>query len=332
MDALVATSPKKSDKYSKAPPAPAPPRVAFGNITPDILNRASRYVDVVKFMKADNQAEVSDVCEAERYHFETTAAYCLQNGTGLQRSMLNSLRDNEFTTAVQSINEQLKGLKTQNDDLQKQNKDLKQHVEKLEQHVEKLEQQSKTQNQDLKQLVVKLEEQSNTQNKDLKQLSEKQGTKLESLEKHVGRICASLHNDRARKRNNGTYAQFLEEPAIYGKLSILPLLKEVQGQMNVTSLRERSETVRSLPEVPSIGSKYSEGPATWDDLFKVNHLDLLKMCQWYNDRMGIAKGHNLEQRRHAVAAWLSGRNFELETIASPAAAAAESRTSDSDSE
>ena len=110
--------------------------------------------------------------------------------------------------------------------------------------------------------------------------------------------------------------------------------------MNVTSLREsslreRRELVRSLPsllEVPSIGSKYFEGPATWDDLFKVNHLDLLKMCQWYNDCMGIAKGHNLEQRRHAVAAWLSGRNFELETIASPAAAAAESRTSDSDSD
>ncbi len=39
-------------------------------------------------MNRVDQAEIGDVCEAERYHFEIGAAYCLQNGTGLQRSIM----------------------------------------------------------------------------------------------------------------------------------------------------------------------------------------------------------------------------------------------------
>jgi hypothetical protein len=314
---------------------PAPPRVAFENINPSIMNRASRYVDVVKVMEKDGQAEVTDVCEAERYHFETTAAYCLQNGTGLQRSMINSMRDSEFMSAVRKITEQLQDLQNQNKDLKTQNEDLKKHVEHMEA-------QSKKQNEDLKQHVTdKLELLQNqnkdlkTQNDDLKKHVTDKLEPLEMLEKQVRTIGASLHNDRIRKRNNGTYAQFLKDPDTNGKLSIIPLIKEVQGQMDVTSLstlhesREIVEKVRPLREVPFVGSKYSEGPSTWNDLFKAHHLDMLKMCQWYNDSMGIAKHHNRVQRQHVVAAWLSGRNLKPEEIANPASAAAESRASPS---
>ena len=82
----------------------APPRAAFGDINTNILKEASAYVDTVKGAMRSDTATADDLCEAERYLFEVSAAYSLQTDDSVLRSMIDS-------TVVEKIKPELEALK-----------------------------------------------------------------------------------------------------------------------------------------------------------------------------------------------------------------------------
>ena len=294
MNDVIATSPKKSDVLSKEIFVPG--RIAMSEIDSNRLNQAASYVGVVQSMVRSGKAQESDVCEAERYYFEATAAYSLKSSSGLQQSMTKALKVDDLMAAIKEMGEVLGQVKKQNEEVKKQNEEIKNQNEEVKDQIEDLNKQT----------------QENT--------------------KEIAKIGSQLRNDRIRKCNNEGYSLYQKRTESYGDLSILPLTKECVGQMDVKHLRLENDdmpVLELLHEAPLVGKTYEATPATWSDLFSMSHWDILKMCQWYNEDMGIVQGHSQEQRRRAVAAWFTGRNPELDE-AGAASVDAESSSSPPD--
>ena len=68
-----------------------PSRIALADIIPNRICQANAYVSFVEAMGKVGNASEEDLCEAERYRFEATAAYCLQNDSALQTSAMDKV-------------------------------------------------------------------------------------------------------------------------------------------------------------------------------------------------------------------------------------------------
>ena len=260
---LVISSPRSSQTLSRAISKESkPPRIVLGNIDSNKLNQASAYVQVVQAMRQAGQAEEDDVCDAERYQFETIAAYCLQAQHGSAESTLISVVNAKVLHPI------LKCVEDSTNKLMEQNKNmLQEESQKIMKHNEK---------------------------------------KIEELGYQIN---VQLRNDRMRKKNEAGYSLFLENPVVDDDSHIFPIRKEIPGQMvvrHIKSVADNASTPVLLDNDAPTGESFESMPSTWTEVLNMTHNDILKMCQWYNDGMGIVESHNLVQRQLAVAAWLTG--------------------------
>ena len=220
--------------------------------------------------------------EGESNKLEVTAGYSLQKNTGLLRSMTDSVIQTNTTSQLKALkNEIIAEIKEQKNELGGQIKELGEQVNELVEQI--------------------------------KELGKEFGGRLNKLE-------TMLYNDRARKKNDDGYSKYLQNTHAFGSLRIFPLKKENAGQMNVTQLKGKHDQA-PIPVSPMIGKTYEAGPATWNDLFGMSHHQVLAMCQWHNDDMGIVQSQDLNQRHFAIAAWLTGRALPSNSVNDAAAAA-----------
>jgi hypothetical protein len=157
----------------------------------------------------------------------------------------------------------------------------------------------------------------------LKQENEKQFQKFkEEFKKEIQQqvqemgtqIKAQIHNFKVQQKNSATYLEYSAKPTDDNLALIYPLVKAVPGQMNVVSIKSENDTYDPPDQLacdPTVGSRYPLMPSTWNSFFKTTHHEILRMCQWHNDDMGITKSQKLVvQRQLAVMTWLTGRCVE----------------------
>ena len=180
-------------------------------------------------------------------------------------------------------------------------------------------------------IIAEIKEQKNELGGQIKELGEQVNELVEQIKElgkefggRLNKLETMLYNDRARKKNDDGYSKYLQNTHAFGSLRIFPLKKENAGQMNVTQLKGKHDQAPipvSLEEEPMLGKTYEAGPATWNDLFGMSHHQVLAMCQWHNDDMGIVPSQDLNQRHFAIAAWLTDRAFPSNSVNDAAAAA-----------
>ena len=257
-----------------------PSRITMEHIDPNTLDQAFDCAQIVHAMKNSGQAEDCDFREAERYRFETTAACCNEHGSKIMKSCMEDELVNPILKFLSDTCCKLKEtIAEQNAD------DFQKHFQKLSNQI--------------KDVKTELGDQ-------IKDVKTELSNQIKDVKSEIKEVKVKIQNDRMRKKNQRGYSIF-KSPVEHGEACIHPIVKEVSGQMNVERIKS-PDAPAPVPfdRDPLIGETFESMPSTWDDVFSMTHGDILKICQWYNDDMGIIRSHSLAQRRLAVVAWLTG--------------------------